>query len=224
MIGINEHDFHKLDLNLLLVFTALLREPSLTRALSTALFTEKAFDSASSDLTFSFGMFNIGEVTLALGCSAPWRRSALHTSGIASSRPGQRGCATRCCVAFGALLRFRGQRRGNWEARRAWLSAHCHSWCQPLTSILSGMPAMKRTKFTSGSGTCSTVPACDRRHRLSRPLLTELDQVKRRKSAAWELGQASSIRQATEVDGAKAEANGQLDHFVFGPTVVAGKE
>jgi len=32
MIDINEHDFHKLDLNLLLVFTALLRERSVTRA------------------------------------------------------------------------------------------------------------------------------------------------------------------------------------------------
>jgi LysR family transcriptional activator of mexEF-oprN operon len=32
MIDINEHDFHRLDLNLLLVFTALLRERSVTRA------------------------------------------------------------------------------------------------------------------------------------------------------------------------------------------------
>jgi LysR family transcriptional activator of mexEF-oprN operon len=117
MIDINEHDFHKLDLNLLLVFTALLRERSVTRAakrlylgqpamsaslarlrtfagddlfvrtaqgmqptihalalaerlkpalegLSAALFTNSAFDPASSDRTFSLGMFDIGEVTL----------------------------------------------------------------------------------------------------------------------------------------------------------------
>ncbi|NNG24593.1 LysR family transcriptional regulator [Telluria aromaticivorans] len=136
MIDINEHDFHKLDLNLLLVFTALLRERSVTRAakrlylgqpamsaslarlrafagddlfvrtargmeptahalalaerlkpalegLSTALFTDTAFDPASSDRTFALGMFDIGEVTLApallgaLAAQAPRIRLAL---------------------------------------------------------------------------------------------------------------------------------------------------
>ncbi|QEZ42940.1 LysR family transcriptional regulator [Cupriavidus oxalaticus] len=118
MIDINEHDFHRLDLNLLLVFTALLRERSVTRAakrlylgqpavsasltrlrifagddlfmrtahgmeptkhalalaerlkpvlegLGAALFSTSAFDPGSSDRTFSLGMFDIGEVTLA---------------------------------------------------------------------------------------------------------------------------------------------------------------
>lgn len=120
MIDINEHDFHRLDLNLLLVFTALLRERSVTRAakrlfvgqpavsaslarlraftgddlfvrtargmepttyalilaerlkpvlegLGTALFYDDAFDPGTSERTFSVGMFDIGEVTLAPG-------------------------------------------------------------------------------------------------------------------------------------------------------------
>src|SRR6218665_508622 len=120
MIDINEHDFHGLDLNLLLVFTALLKERSVTRAakrlylgqpalsaslarlrkllddelfvrtgqgmeptahalelairlkpvlegLSEALFSPNSFVPAESERTFSLGLFDIGEVTLAPG-------------------------------------------------------------------------------------------------------------------------------------------------------------
>jgi LysR family transcriptional activator of mexEF-oprN operon len=136
MIDINEHDFRRLDLNLLLVFTALLRERSVTRAakrlylgqpamsaslarlraftgdelfvrtaqgmepttralalaerlkpalegLSAALFTDDAFDPATSERSFSLGMFDVGEVTLGpellgdMGTEAPRVRLAL---------------------------------------------------------------------------------------------------------------------------------------------------
>lgn len=136
MIDINERDFRGLDLNLLLVFTALLRERSVTRAakrlylgqpamsaslarlrsfvgddlfvrtaqgmeptahalaladrlkpvlegLSDALFATNVFDPASSDRSFSIGLFDVGEVTHApelladMAAEAPGVRLAL---------------------------------------------------------------------------------------------------------------------------------------------------